>query len=140
MREAGREGMWRMRRKGGSSGNGARVGANGRRGGCGAQHSVHTNSTVSKGRGSPPPDKWRGRREGELVREAEREEGMEMDGGPEDEWRVEKCRREEGYTVRGGRKNSCQQVGQAEGEMKGTRTSKVMEREKRMEEGDREVL
>lgn len=102
MREAGREGMWRMRRKGGSSGNGARVGANGRRGGCGAQHSVHTNSTVSKGRGSPSPDKWRGRREGELVREAEREEGMEMDRGPEDEWRVEKCRREEGYTVRGG--------------------------------------
>lgn len=40
----------------------------------------------------------------------------------------------------GGRKNSCQQVGQAEGEMKGTQTSKVMEREKRMEEGDREVL
>lgn len=46
---------------------------------------------------------------------------------------------EEGYTVRA-RKNSCQQVGQAEGEMKGTRTGKVMEREKRMEEGDREVL
>lgn len=70
---------------------------------------------------------------------------MEMDAGPEDEWRVEKCRREEGYTVGGGgggggRKNSCQQVGQAEGEMKGTQTSKVMEREKRMEEGDREVL
>lgn len=31
-------------------------------------------------------------------------------------------------------------VGQAEGEMKGTRTGKVMEREKRMEEGDREIL
>lgn len=39
--------------------------------------------------------------EGELVREAERKEGMEMDGGPEDEWRAEKGRREEGYTIRG---------------------------------------
>lgn len=29
---------------------------------------------------------------GELVREAGREEGMEMDGGPEDEWRAEKGR------------------------------------------------
>lgn len=102
MREAGREETWRMRREGGSGGNGGSVGANGRRRGCGAQHSVHTNSTVSKGRGSPPPDEWRGGREGALVREAEREEGMEMDGGPEDEWRVEKCRREEGYTVGGG--------------------------------------
>lgn len=81
MREAGREGMRRMRREGGSGGNGGRVRANGRRGGCGAQHSVHTNSTVSKGRGSPLPDECRGR-EGELVREAEREEGMEMDRGP----------------------------------------------------------
>lgn len=38
------------------------------------------------------------------------------------------------------KKKSCQEVGQAEGEMKGTRTSKVMEREKRMEEGDRKIL
>lgn len=45
-----------------------------------------------------------------------------------------------GIYSKGGRKNSCQQVGQAEGEMKGTQTSKVMEREKRMEEGDRAVL
>lgn len=74
-----------MRREGGV-GNGGRVGANGRRGGCGAQHSVHTNSTVSKRRGFPLPDERRGGRERELVREAEREEGMEMDGGPGDEW------------------------------------------------------
>lgn len=56
------------------SGEGGRVGANGRRGGCGAQHSVHTNSTVSKRRGSPLPDEWRGGRAGERGREEGRKE------------------------------------------------------------------
>lgn len=40
-----------------------RGGSNGRRGGCEAQHSVHTNSTVSKSGGAPMLDEARGGRE-----------------------------------------------------------------------------
>lgn len=86
-----------------------RGGSNGRRGGCEAQHSVHTNSTVSKTGAAPLPDEGRGGREQGLDREVVRKEGREggreagkeMDRGPEDEWRGEKCREEEENTVRG---------------------------------------
>lgn len=47
-RRKGGEGGWKMRRWWG--------GGNGRRGGCEAQQSVHTNSTVSKSGAAPLPD------------------------------------------------------------------------------------
>lgn len=50
-------------------------GSNGRRGGCEAQHSVHTNSTVSKNGAAPLPDEGRGGRELGPDRKVEREEG-----------------------------------------------------------------
>lgn len=76
-------------------------GGNGRRGGCEAQHSVHTNSTVSKSGAAPLPDEGRGGRERGPDREVVREGGREMDRGPKDEWQEEKCREEEGTIVRG---------------------------------------
>lgn len=50
-------------------------GSNGRRGGCEAQHSVHTNSTVSKSGAAPLPDEGRGGREQGPDREVGREGG-----------------------------------------------------------------
>lgn len=60
-------------------------GSNGRRGGCEAQHSVHTNSTVSKSGAVPLPDEGRGGRvlgpDREVVREGERwTEDLKMNG------------------------------------------------------------
>lgn len=60
-------------------------GVNGRRGGCEAQHSVHTNSTVSKSGAAPLPDEGRGGRElgpdREVVGEGARwTEGLKMNG------------------------------------------------------------
>jgi len=75
---------------------------NGRRGGCEAQHSVHTNSTVSKSGVAPLPDEGkRGRELGPDREVVVRRGGREMDRGPEDEWQEGKCREEEEDTVRG---------------------------------------
>lgn len=63
----------------------SRRGSNGRRGGCEAQNSVHTNSTVSKTGAALLPDEERGGRELGPDREV-RKGGREMDRGPEDEW------------------------------------------------------
>lgn len=55
-------------------------GGNGRRGGCEAQHSVHTNSTVSKSGAAPLPDEGRGGRELGPDREVVREGGEGVGG------------------------------------------------------------
>lgn len=84
-----------MRRRGCCRGEREGRGGNGRRGGCEAQHSVHTNSTVSKSGAAPLPDEGRGGSElgpdREVVREGGRwTEDLKMNG----EW--EKCREKEG--------------------------------------------
>lgn len=63
-----------------------------------------------------------------------------MDRAPEDEWPERKCREEVGDTVKG--RNECASGGwTGGGEDEGSRNEReVMERRKRMEDGDRKIL